>query len=163
MTSSRRLELRIALMTLLAGSLLLQAFLPALAEAVGGGYAETERLVVPYALTGVAAVACLQVCLAAGWWLLGRERRGVLVEPRSLRGVDAATAGLVAATVLAVGPMVHLLAVVGVGGPGVVLALVACVVGGAGLTRVLRSLRADLRAAVDRAGVDEAARTDAVV
>ncbi|SFK34405.1 DUF2975 domain-containing protein [Cellulomonas sp. KH9] len=160
MTSSRRLALRIALVCLLAGSLLLQGLLPALAEVVGGGYAETERLVVPYALTAIAAVAGLQVCLVAGWWLLGRERRGELVAPRSLRGVDAATAGLVAATLLAAAPPAHLLVVVGVGGPGVVLALVACVAGGAGLVRVLRSLRADLRAAVDRAVVDDPARTD---
>ncbi|MBO0921420.1 DUF2975 domain-containing protein [Cellulomonas sp. zg-ZUI222] len=147
MTTSRRLVLRIALVILLAGSLLLQGFLPVLAEAVGGGYTETERLVVPYALTAIAAVACLQVCLVAGWWLLARARRGELVAPRSLRGVDAATAGMVAATVLAAAPLAHLLVVVGVGGPGVVLALVACVAGGAGLTRVLRSLRADLRCA----------------
>ena len=146
MTSPRPLMLRIALVILLAGSLLLQGFLPVLAQAVGGGYAETEALVVPYAVTAIAAVACLQVCLGAGWWLLGRAHRGELVAPGSLRGLDVATAGLVAATLLAAAPLAHLLVVVGVGGPGVVLALVAGVVGGAGLTRVLRSLRADLRA-----------------
>jgi len=146
MSPSHRRVLRILLVILLAGSVALQVVLPALAQQVGGGYTETADLVVPYAVTAVLAIACLQVGLVAGWWLLGRERRGELVAPRSLRGVDAATAGLVAATLLAAAPPAHLLVVVGVGGPGVVLALVACVAGGAGLVRVLRSLRADLRA-----------------
>ncbi|MBF0686692.1 MAG: DUF2975 domain-containing protein [Cellulomonas sp.] len=147
MTPTLRHSLRIVLVALLLGSLLLQALLPLIADEAGGGYTETAGLVLPYAASGIASVACLQVLLGAAWWLVTRVDRDEILTPRALRGVDVATGAVVLATVLAAAPVVHLLFVVGVGGPGVLLALLACLAGGVGLTCGFRVLRSVLVAA----------------
>ncbi len=156
MTAWTRTPAQIALAALLLGSVLLQVLLPLLADELGGGYDETRHLVVPYAAAGIAAVACVQVAIGAVWWLLRRVGDGSVLTPRSLVGVDVVTGAVALAALVAALPLVHLLLVVGVGGPGVVLALAACLAAGVALTslvRVMRGLLAD--AIADRAELEE--------
>lgn len=156
MTTTIRALLQGALVALVLGSVLTQALLPLLADQLGGGYDETRALVRPYTVLGTLAVACLQVALVAVMWLVGRVGRGDVFAERSLRGVDVLTGGIGGATVLAAAPMVHLLLVVGVGGPGVVLGLGACLVAGSALTLLVRVMRGLLTEAIaDRAELAE--------
>ncbi|MCC2321911.1 DUF2975 domain-containing protein [Cellulomonas xiejunii] len=144
--------LRAALVALLLGSLLLQVLLPMLAEEVGGGYTETAHLVAPYAVTAIAAVACLQVALGAVWWLMALVRRDEMLTPRALRGVDVAGVAIVLAAALAASPPAHLLLGVDVGGPGVLIAFAACAAGGVAAALAWRAVRSQLVAAIaDRA------------
>ncbi|ADG74352.1 integral membrane protein [Cellulomonas flavigena DSM 20109] len=148
MTTLLRALLRVALGALLLGALVLQTQLPLLAEQLGGGYAETAHLVVPYAAAGIAALACLQVALVAVWWLVTRVERDEIFAPRARRGLDAGVGALLLGAVCAAAPMVHLLFVVGVGGPGILLGLLGCVAGAVAVALLGRTLRAVLGAAV---------------
>ncbi|MEP7764342.1 DUF2975 domain-containing protein [Sanguibacter sp. 25GB23B1] len=126
---------RTALTVLLLGSVLAQALLPQLAAELGGGDDEVAHLVIPYAVAGVVAIVCVQAALVAVWQLLTLVSRDEILTVRSLQRVDALRVLLGLGAAVAAGPMVHLLGVVGVGGPGVVLALAACLV--CGVTTVL--------------------------
>lgn len=152
MTTLLRRLLRVTLGVLLLSALVLQTQLPLLAEALGGGYAETAHLVVPYAAAGIAALACLQVALGVVWWLVTLAERDEVLTPRALRGLDVGVGALLVGAALTAAPLAHLLLVVDVGGPGVVLGLLACVAGGIAVALLGRTLRAVLGAAVaDRA------------
>jgi hypothetical protein len=126
MTPPSLLPLRFVLGTLLVGTVVTQAALPGLAAEVGGGYAETAHLVTPYAVTGIAAVAGGQVTLVALWRLLTAAEAGRLATPSAARTLVVAGSASAAAMSLAAAVLAHLLGVVGVGGPGAVLLLGAC-------------------------------------
>lgn len=119
-------SLRMLLGVLLVGSVLVQLLLPAAAEALGGGHRETQHLVGPYAAMGILAVGGLQIAIGALWWLLQRARRERLLSRGALRGIQVLTLGMLGATVLPLLTMLHLLVVVGVGGPGIMLGAAAC-------------------------------------
>jgi cytochrome bd-type quinol oxidase subunit 2 len=140
--------LRGALGVLLVGTVLVQLLLPLAAGELGGGYRETEHLVGPYAAMGILTVACLQIAVGALWWML-RPRDDDRTRTRTaVRGLDVLTACAIAATAIPALTMLHLLIVVGVGGPGIVLGTVACLATGAALTLRLRAARRAFRTAM---------------
>jgi hypothetical protein len=148
--------LRVALVVLLLGTVLAQVLLPVFADEEGGIYPEVAYLVVPYSVAGILAIACSQVALLAVWRLLSLVNGGVIFTRRALRWVDVITACAAVATVLCAGPMIHLLFFVGVGGPGVVLGLAACLVGGLAFVLLMVVMRGLLESAIaDRTELDE--------
>lgn len=66
----------------------------------------------------------------------------------AVRGLDVLTACAIAATAIPAMAMLHLLVVVGVGGPGIVLGTVACLATGVAVTLLLRAARRALRTAM---------------
>ena len=139
---------RVALGVLLLGTLLAQVLVPQLAAELGGSQEEVAHLVVPYSAAALVAIACVQGALVAVWRLLALAGRDEIFTGVSLRWADGFTVLAAAATLVAAGPMLHLLGVVGVGGPGVALALGACVACGATLVLVARVARQVLERAV---------------
>lgn len=152
---ARRL-LRVALVVLLTGTVLAQLLVPLLASEEGTLYPEVAGVVVPYSAIGILAIACAQVALLAVWRLLSMANAGAVFTRASLRWVDLiAVCGAVAA-LLCAGVMAHLLGVVGVGGPGVVLGLVACLALGFAFVLLILVMRGLLESAIaDRAELDE--------
>lgn len=132
---------------LLLGSLMTQILLPILADELGGEYSETAHLVVPYSIAAIISVLCLQVVLCALWWLLSRVESGDIFQGRSLRAMNVIIVSLCLFAAIPAATMMHLLIGVGVGGPGVVMMLLVCVAGGAGLTLLAVISRALLREA----------------
>jgi hypothetical protein len=148
--------LRVALVVLLLGTVLAQVLLPVIASEEGGIYPELAYLVVPYSVAGILAIACGQVALLAVWRLLSMVNGGVIFTRRALRWVDVITACAAVAAVLWAGPMIHLLFFVGVGGPGVVLGLAACLAGGLAFVLLMVVMRGLLESAIaDRTELDE--------
>jgi hypothetical protein len=148
--------LRVALVVLLLGTVLAQVLLPVIASEEGGIYPELAYLVVPYSVAGILAIACGQVALLAVWRLLSMVNGGVIFTRRALRWVDVITACAAVAAVLWAGPMIHLLFFVGVGGPGVVLGLAACLASGLAFVLLIVVMRGLLESAIaDRTELDE--------
>ena len=156
MSKLARQLLRVAILVLLLGSVLAQALVPVFATEQGRIFPEVAHLVVPYTLAGILVIAFGQVALLASWRLLSLINRGVIFTRRALRWVDVITASGALATVLSAGVMIHLLAFVRVGGPGVFLGLAACVAGGSAFVLLMVVMRGLLEAAVsDRTELDE--------
>src|SRR5690554_237638 len=133
------LVLRVELSALLLGSLVAQAAMPKLAWDQAREFPEVAYLATPYAIIAIAAIAALQVAMLVVWRLLTLVAEGELTTRRGVRCLDAITAGVVVATALTAGTLLHLLAVVGVGGPGVVLAFLGCTAAGTALVALLRA------------------------
>jgi hypothetical protein len=152
---ARRL-LRVALVVLLLGTLLAQVLLPVFASEEARIFPEVAYLAVPYSVAGILFFACVQVALVVVWRLLSLVEDGVIFTRRALRWVDVITACAAVATVLSAGVLVHLLFVVGVGGPGVVLGLPACLAGGLAFVLLMVVMRGLLESAIaDRTELDE--------
>jgi Protein of unknown function (DUF2975) len=151
---ARRL-LRVAFVVLLLGTVLAQVLLPVFASEEGRIYPEVAYLVVPYSVAGILAIACGQVALLVVW-RLSMVNGGVIFIRRALRWVDVITACASVGTVLSAGVMIHLLGFVGVGGPGVVLGLAACLAGGLAFVLLMVVMRGLLESAIaDRTELDE--------
>ena len=147
--------LRVALVVLLLGSVLAQVLVPVFASEEGTIFPEVASLVVPYSVAGVLVIACGQVALLVVWRLLSLVDGGVIFTRRALRWVDVITVCGVVATVLSAGVMIHLLVFVGVGGPGVVLGLAACLAGGLAFVLLMVVMRGLLESAIaDRTELD---------
>jgi hypothetical protein len=154
-TLARQL-LRVAILVLLLGSLLAQVLVPVVATEQGRIFSEVAHLVVPYSLAGILLIAFGQASLLAIWRLLSLVNRGVISTHRALRWVDVITVCGALATVLSAGVMIHLLAFVRVGGPGVFFGLAASVAGGSAFVLLMVVVRGLLEAAIsDRAELDE--------
>jgi hypothetical protein len=148
--------LRIALVILLLGTVLAQVLLPVFASEQGTFFPEVAYLVVPYSVAGILVIGCGQVALLVVWRLLSMVNGGVIFTRRALRWVDIITACAAVATVLSAGPMIQLLFFVGVGGPGVVLGLAACLAGGLAFMLLMVVMRGLLESAIaDRTELDE--------
>lgn len=156
MNKLARQLLRVALVVLLLGSVLAQVLLPVFASQQRTFFPELADVVVPYSVAGVLVIACGQVALLAVWRVLSLVNGRVIFTRRALRGVDVITACAAVATVLTAGVMIHLLAFVGVGGPGVVLGLAATLAGGLAFVLPMVVMRGLLGAAIaDRTEPDE--------
>lgn len=156
MTQIARRLLRAAIGVLLLGSALAQVLVPVLASEEGQLFPEVAHLVVPYSVAGILAIACGQLALLATWRLLSMVNGGVIFSRRALRWVDVITACAAVAMVLTAAPMVHLLLFVGVGGPGVVLGLAACIACGLAFVLLMLVMRGLLESAIaNRAELDE--------
>jgi hypothetical protein len=147
MTTLASRLLRLALVALLLGTVLAQVLLPVFGSEEGRIYPELEYLVAPYSVVGILAIACVQVALLVVWRLLSMVDGGVIFSRRALRWVDVITACAVVATVLCAGPMIHLLFVVGVGGP-LILWLAACLAAGPAFVLLMIVMRGLLESAI---------------
>ena len=155
MNKLARQFLRVALVVLLLGTVLAQAYLPVAAYEAGTLFPELAYLVVPYSVAGILAIGCVQVALLVIWRLLSMVSGGVIFTRRALRWVDVLTACAAVATVLSAGPMIHLLFFVGVGGP-LILWLPACLAGGLAFVLLMVVMRGLLESAIaDRTELDE--------
>ena len=147
--------LRVALVVLLLGTVLAQVLMPVFASQEGVIFPELTYLVVPYSVAYILAIACGQVALLVVWRLLSMVSSGVIFTRRALRWVDVITACAAVGTVLSAGPMIHLLFLVGAGGP-LFLCLAACLAGGLAFVLLMVVLRGLLESAIaDRTELDE--------
>ena len=148
--------LRVALVVLLLGTVLAQVLVPVYASEVGTRFPEVAYLVVPYSVAGILFIACVQVALLVVWRLLSMVDGGVIFTHGALRWVDVITACAVVATVLCAGPLIHLLFIVGLGGPSVALGLPASLAGGLAFVLLMVVMRGLLELAIaDRTELDE--------
>lgn len=155
MTALARNLLRVLLVMLLLGTVLAQVLLPVLGSQEGQLYPELAYLVVPYSLVGILVIGCVQVALAVIGRLLSMVGGGVIFTGRALRWVDVITACAAVATVLSAGVMIHLLFVVGVGGP-IILWLPPTLIGGLAFVLLMIVMRGLLELAIaDRSELDE--------
>lgn len=122
---------RAALVTMFLGAISLQILIPLVAFETGGLYPEVRHLVVPYSCAGVLSVLCGQVGLVAVWMLIAAMARGSLFATSALHWVDVLRWSVVPAAAIPAAVGLHLLAVVGLGGPGVLIGTAAAVAIGA--------------------------------
>lgn len=156
MNTSKTLPLRVALVLLLLGLLLIQVLVPIVATDVGLGSPEVAYLVFPYSVLGILSILAVQIAVVTVWVLLTMVGNGRIFTDRALPRVDAVTICLAVATLLSCGVMIHVLFYVGVGGPGVVLSLGACLIGGIALVLLMTVMRSLLAAAIaNRAELDQ--------
>lgn len=139
--------LRVVLLVLLLWTVLAQILVYLIASEQGRLYPEVAHLVVPYSVSGILAIACVQVALLAVWGLLSLVGAGVFFSRRAIRWVDVVTVCAAVAMVLSAGPLIHLLFVVGVGGP-LVLWLPAPLVGGLAVVLGMLVVRGVLESAI---------------
>lgn len=148
--------LRVALVILLLGTVLAQVLVPVLASEEARIFPEVAYLAVPYSVALILVIACVQVALLVVWRLLSLVDGGVIFTRSALRWVDVIIACAVVATVLSAGVLIHLLFVVGVGGPSVALALPASLAGGLAFVLLMVVMRGLLELAIaDRTELDE--------
>jgi hypothetical protein len=147
--------LRVALLVLLAGTVLAQVLVPLMGSEAGKTFPELAYLVVPYSVAGILVIGCVQVALLVVWRLLSLVNGGVIFTRRALRWVDVITACAALATVLSAGVMSHLLFVVGVGG-SLIYWLAAWLAAGVAFVLLMLVMRGLLESAIaDRTELDE--------
>lgn len=148
--------LRAALALLILGAVLVQVLVWPLADEMGRQYSEVSGLAMPYAAAVVVAVAFIEAALVFAWHLVTLAGKGAIFTARTLASVKAIQiCGVAAAAVFAL-TAAHLLFVVGLGGPGVALALIAFVVCGVAFALLMNLLRRLLvQAVADRSELDE--------
>jgi hypothetical protein len=147
--------LRLVLGLLLLGSVLAQLLVPVFASEEATIFPEVAHLAGAYAVAVILIIACGQVALLAIWRLLSLIDSRVIFTRRALRWVDLIIACGAVATILATGGLVHLLFVVGTGGP-LVLWLPACLASGLAFVLLMVVMRGLLESAIaDRTELDE--------
>lgn len=147
--------LRVAILVLLAGTLLAQVLVPVQASMVGTAIPEVAYLVVPYSLAAILFMVCGQVALLVVWRLLAMVSAGVIFTRRALRWVDAITACAAIATALSVGVLVHMRAFVPGGGGPTIYVMAACITAGLAFMLLMIVMRGLLETAIaDRAELD---------
>lgn len=147
--------LRVLLVILLLGTVLAQLLVPVVAAQEAAVWPEVAYLAVPYSVALILVIACVQVALLATWRLLSLVRGGVIFTRRSLHWVDVIIGCAVVATILSSGVLIHLLFVVGVGGP-FILWLPPILVGGVAFVLLMVVMRGLLESAIaDRTELDE--------
>ena len=156
MTVLARKLLRVALVGLLAGSLLAQVLVPVIASEAGTTFPEVAYLVVPYSVAAILFIGCGQVALLVVWRLLSLVDDGVIFTRRALRWVDLITACGVVAAVLCAGVMIHMLGFVPGGGGPRIYYLAACVAAVLAFVLLMVVMRGLLEPAIaDRTELDE--------
>lgn len=131
MSPSLITAVRVVLVVIAVGALGLQVVLvPELAREAADGDPRLVPAIAPYAVAGIALVACVEIVLVCTWMLLRRVQRGAIFERSALRWVDGIVVAVALATAIVLALTMHLLAVVGTGGPGVLLVLLCLLVGG---------------------------------
>ncbi|MCO1338592.1 hypothetical protein BJH93_06750 [Kocuria polaris] len=140
-------SLRAVLVALVAGVFVAQILTPGLASSMGSSHWEVRHLVVPYSVAGILALLCLQIALFLVWRLLTLASTERIFDGGSIRWVDGLVYSAASAVALPCLVMTHLLFIVGVGGPGILLTLCACFIGGAALVLVLVVMRSLLASA----------------
>lgn len=152
MTTSLSNALRAILALLFLGALLVQALVWPLADEMGRQYPEVSGLAVPYAVVVVLAVGFWEAALVFTWRLVSLARTETIFTKRSLPSVKAIqVCGVASAAVLGLAAA-HLLFVVGLGGPGVLLGLMVCLICGIAFALLMNFLRRLLVTAIAHRG-----------
>lgn len=155
MESLSNLALRAVLVLVFLGCLVSQFLVPVLAQEMGGQYQETVGLVRPYSVVAILAIGAVQVALLVIWRLLFMVESDRVFSTAALRWVNALTGFLPLAALLASLAPLHLLFVVGVGGPGVLLLAAGLLIGALALLLLMLVMRGLLVAATrDRVELD---------
>ena len=130
--------LRLTVLVILLGSVLAQVLVRVAASQSAVTYPELAYLELPYSVAAILFIACVQVALLAMWPLLSRVDHGAVLARPTVRWINIIATCAAVAVVLSAGVLVHMIVVVGAGGP-VLYYLGACVVGGVavGLTMVV--------------------------
>lgn len=145
--------LRVCLTLIFLGGLLWQAWVvPTLAAQNATLFPEVAFLATPYTVVVIVAIACLQVSLAATWKLLSMVERRTIFTQRAFGWVNAIIASIAVATFLALSLGVHLLGIIGVGGPGVALAIAALTTCGSAFALLMLVMKGLLRRATNLEG-----------
>ena len=133
--------LRIVLALIVMGTLLVQLLIPFIVHGYGAIYWEVTPLVIPFAIVGIATVACFQVAVVAVWRLLSFVARDEVFSRRARSWVNVVMWSGAIAAVLAAGASAYLGLVAQIGGALVMLALVGAVVGGAAFVLLMLVMR----------------------
>lgn len=128
MTNVLRHTLTGALVALFVGTVALQLLLPLFSAEFGGTYHETKNLVTPYAVAGIVSILCVQCAVIVGLTIIYAERRHPGIDSRLPSRLLSIAVILAGAFAIPAATMLHLLVIVGVGGPGIILLLFAEVV-----------------------------------
>jgi hypothetical protein len=139
--------LRLVLVVLLLGSLLAQVLVRAAAAQSAMVYPEIAYLEVPYSVAAILFIGCAQVALLAMWPLLSRVDGGTVLARPTVRWINVIAICAVIAAVLSAGVLVHMIVVVGAGGP-VFYYLGACVVGGVAVALAMVVMRGVIESAI---------------
>lgn len=148
MTSRVIVPLRALIVVLLLLALAAQALLPLAASETATSAPDLAYLQVPYAVAGIAMIACGQLVLVAIWPLLTRVRYGAIFDAGAFRWVGMMIGAGVAVTALSLLLTLHVLVVVQQGPITVPLVLLGGAAGGAAFTLLMVVMRALLRSAV---------------
>jgi hypothetical protein len=140
--------LRLTLVVMGLGTLLAQFLTPVLASEQAAQYPEVAHLVVPYSIAAILGLVCVQVALVAVLRLLSMIEAERIFDGNALKWVDTFTVSAVVAAGLSAAVGAHLTLVEQIGGPGMVLLLAGCVVGGTALALLMVVMRGLLNAAI---------------
>ena len=155
MTKQEARPLRFVLGALGLLSLLSQTvLLPRIAGEYAAAYPEVAYLAAPYVVAGIAAIACLEVALLAGWQMLTAVVADGALIPGTAKwaNVLAFSLGLTGMTVA--GICTHAGSVAGVGGPAMLFgALAGAALVAAALALRIRLLRPGAEPAPEAGGL----------
>ena len=123
------------------GTLGMQILLPIQASIVGETYYEVKDLVLPYSVAAVLAVACIQICLIGVWRIVESVFQSTFYRKSTARWINLLRYFSVAGAVIPGVVTAHLLFFVHIGGPGVVIAFAAAIIGGTASYLLLTIMR----------------------
>ena len=142
MTQQEALPLRVVLGALGLFALFSQALLvPREAGEYAAAYPSAAYLAVPYAVAVVAAIACFEVALLAAWQILTAAVADAAPGSTTPKWANVVAVSLSLTGVILAGICAHAGSVAGVGGPAMLLGVLA----GLGLVPAAFALRARLR------------------
>lgn len=148
MTTALTTLLRAFLVLIFLGCLLWQIWvIPTLAQENAAQFPEVAFLAVPYAAVVILGIACMQVALVAVWKLLSLVERHTIFNQRAFVWVNTIIGAIALATVLVLGLGIHLLGIIRVGGPGIVLAVMAATTCGIAFLLLMLVMKGLLRGA----------------
>ncbi|HJX76720.1 DUF2975 domain-containing protein [Glutamicibacter sp.] len=110
-------------------------------------FPEVAFLAAPYAAVVIMGIACMQVALVAIWKLLSLVENHTIFNQRAFVWVNTIIGAIALATVLVLGLGSHLLGIINVGGPGIVLAVMAATACGIALLLLMLVMKGLLRGA----------------
>ncbi len=142
MTSLAVISARTALIAIFLGAILGQVLvMPMFIEEATYIHPEVADLATPYRCAVTAGIICLQIALICFWILISKLRRRTFYQISSLRWVSIAICAAATATLLVLGLVIHLLGLIGAGGPGVALAVAGAATLGGLATCLLVAMR----------------------
>lgn len=140
--------LRLCIVALGLGALFGQTvYVPVAASQSAEMYPELAYLAVPYTISAIVVLACVQAALVAVWKLLAMVEERWIFDQHALRWVDVIIVAAAVATAITVATVTHLISWVGVGGPFALVVQVASLVGGVGFVLLMVVMRGLLRSA----------------
>ena len=134
--------LRALLIGLGLGCILGQAvIIPVMASDLAREFPEVAFLQVPYTLVAVLIILCIEIAFVAVWRLLTMVAQEQIFAERAIPWVNTIVWAALVSTVLSVGCCMHLLFLINAGGPGVLLLMVAALIGGLAFSLIMVVMR----------------------